>query len=442
MDWRTTRKVSSIALRRFQRREGGVITALSLFMLIALMMIAGIALDVANMMSHRTHLQVAADASAHAALLTRETRSESQARDAAIQLSQRNLPVERFGKVLTAADIEFGRWDFETRTFSPANHATQAVRVHTRRVENRRNAVPTFLLGLVGLDRWNIITPSTFAGYLHPCLREGLVARDRVRVRSNNTFGNGFCVHSNAYVEFNNHNTFESGTVVSMPDLELLGLPGSGFRHNDGLEAALREGSMDIRILDRLDTIINGLQMGDPAYLPDYIVNSLPVTLESLSIRQDDLEPGHVYTYNCNGSGTISIASSVVLSEVVIATDCNISFGSGAELHNVVIATSSTATQSVHAAADVSIGREDNCAEGGDAQVLTRGGMHFAAKLGVNGGQLLAGGDINFAAQGAAVEGGSMVAGGEIDGTSNLEFAHCGTGMGNAYTAEVFRLVM
>ncbi|WP_114966228.1 pilus assembly protein TadG-related protein [Alkalilacustris brevis] len=441
MRWNATRDALADAMRKFRRREGGVITAFSLFMLIALMMIAGIALDVANMMSHRTHLQVAADASAHAALLTRETRSESEARDVAIQLSRQNLPGERFGEVLTPGDIEFGRWNFETRTFTPDTHPVQAVRVHTRRIEGRSNAVPTFLLKLVGLEQWNLVTPSVFAGYLHPCLREGLVAEERVRVRSNNTFGNGFCVHSNSYVEFNNHNTFESGTVVSMPDLEMLGLPGSGFKHNDGLEAALREGSMDIRILNRIDTIIAGLRSGDPAYLPDYIVSTLPVALESMTISDGDLEPGYIYTADCHGSGTISISSGTVLSNVVIATDCDISFGSNAEIHDVVIATSSTATQSVHAAADVSIGREDNCAEGGDAQVLTLGGMHFAAKLGVNGGQLVARGDINFAAQGAAVEGGSMVAGGEIDGTSNLEFAYCGTGMGNAYTAEVFRLV-
>ena len=46
-----------------------------------------------------------------------------------------------------------------------------------------------------------------------------------------------------------------------------------------GLQAALREGVYRLRILNRIDAIIDGLESGDPLFTPDYITSTAPLTL-------------------------------------------------------------------------------------------------------------------------------------------------------------------
>ena len=104
-------------IARFTKSERGGITALSLFLLISMLMIGGYAVDVSNVMTARTKLQVTADAVAHAALLERELKSEDEAKAAALELAALNMPGEAFGNVITADEIVFGDWDPESLTF-------------------------------------------------------------------------------------------------------------------------------------------------------------------------------------------------------------------------------------------------------------------------------------------------------------------------------------
>ena len=46
-------------------------------------------------------------------------------------------------------------------------------------------------------------------GYDPDCLREGFVAQGMVDIQSNNTFKNGFCIHSNTVVKVSSGNVFE-----------------------------------------------------------------------------------------------------------------------------------------------------------------------------------------------------------------------------------------
>lgn len=66
--------------------------------------------------------------------------------------------------------------------------------------------------------------------------------------------------------------------------------------------------------------------------------------------------------------------------------------------------------------------------------------MSFASGLMVFGSQLIASGDIDFAANANGIMGASMIAGGRIDGTSNMDMGFCGSGMENNYEANYFRL--
>ena len=73
---------------------------------------------------------------------------------------------------------------------------------------------------------------------------------------------------------------------------------------------------------------------------------------------------------------------------------------------------------------------------------MTLGGFSAAAGLSVFGGQILAIGDIEFAAQANGVEGASFISYNRIDSTSNMDFGFCkGRGMENAWKADYFRMV-
>lgn len=238
--------------RTFQRTEHGGATVWSLFLSASMAMIGGYAVDVSNLMTSRTDLQIAADAAAHAALLSRETKSADEARTIGIEMAAVNLPVESYGETVRPEDIVFGTWDRDTLQFTADENSKTAVQVTAWRHSMLDNPVPVYLLQLAGLDQWDLQVVSVFETYQPTCLREGFVAEEVVDVQSNNSYSNGFCIHSNAHVSLNSNNYFEPGTVVSMPDLDDIDLPNSGYETNDGLQDALREGSWNIRIVNRI----------------------------------------------------------------------------------------------------------------------------------------------------------------------------------------------
>ncbi|MES2968778.1 MAG: pilus assembly protein TadG-related protein [Pseudomonadota bacterium] len=427
------------------RNEQGGITVLSLFFLITFIMLGGLAIDVTNVMTARTQLQVAADAAAHAALLAREDMSEDEAISAGVAMAMLNMPADRFGDVLTVDEVSFGVWDADAQTFTPQPGAKNAVLVLPKRTETAGNPVATYLLHLVGLDAWNLHVQAIFTTYHPTCFREGFVARDVVDLQSNNSYSNGFCIHSNEHVSLNSNNYFEPGTVVSMPDENDIDLPNSGFKTNEGLEQALRSGSYHIRVLDQIDDIIAGLESLNTEVLPTYITGLAPANIVTLNskkaINATMLVPGRLHTMTCSGGGAANIEANTLVSSIALVTNCAIKFGQGVILQDTVIATTNTGAKSLTAASGLQVGRNDSCATGGGAQLVTMGGMDFPADLKVYGGQLLAANDINFSANANGIEGASFVAGGTISGTSNMAMGFCGTGMEQNFHAEYFRLV-
>ncbi len=424
----------------FLKDEDGSGTAWGLLLLATVMMAGGYAVDVQNVTMESTHLQTAADAAAHAAILTRENSSETEAITAALAVTEENMPFENFGTVLEDAEIEFGVWDADTNAFIPTSGSTEAARVRLSRSEDRGNAIDTYLFHLVGIEEWNIEATSTFVTYSPTCFREGFVASGPVDIQSGNSFQNGFCVHSNDYVSLNSNNYFEPGTVVSMPDVDELDIPNSGFETNLGLQAALRAGRYNIRIIDRIDDIVADINITSSPYFPSFITNTTPIMLSKKTIGAADLRPGRIHVWSCTGNKG-SIANGTLVKDVVIRTACEVKFGAGVIVEGSVIVNTNTSSNSFNAPAGFQIGKNDNCAEGGGTQLVTLGGMNFASQLQIYGSQLLAIGDIEFAAQANGIQGAAMVSAGTISGTSNMSMAFCGTGMENNFNAEYFRMV-
>ncbi len=443
-------------LKRFSRREDGAMTVFGLYVMMIMATLSIFSLEVANLMSARSQLQMSADAAAHAALYYRDTHTAAEARKMAVRVAEFEMPPDRFGTVLKPEDIKFGLWDYATQTFKIDETSRKSVMVSTKRSDSNLNPIQGFVSNWIGKDTWNVMTPAVFTTYRPSCLREGFVADGVVDIQSNNGFANGFCVHSNTKVSLNNNNTFEAGTVVSMPDVNNISLPKSGFDTNDGLKQALRSSYYRLRIVNRLANVIDGIKTGDPEYIPPYITSTTPIALSKRKLTIADFTPGRIHTLDCGTSGkatidaggehkfqgeeTISNSEPDALSKVVLVTSCDVKFSAGSVLEDVIIATTSTAPKSISAPSSLQVGRDDNCADGGGSQILTMGSMDYAADLKIFGGQLLAQKDINFAANADGIQGASMVAGGQVNGTSNMNMGFCGTGMANNFEAEYFRL--
>jgi len=447
----TRRLRTAATLDRFARSEAGGLSVFGLIMFTLLLAVGGFAVDLAHRYYAQTQLQIAADTTAHAALVHRRRATEEEAKLAALELLQGNMPGERFGTTVAPQDIAFGSWVVEngTRRFEPAPGARGGVFVRARRVNDRGNALRSVLLQMVGVPTLEVGAEAVFVTYQPICIEEGFVAEGRVDVQSNNNYLRGFCIHSNDHVRINQNNYFEEGTIVSMPDLDLLDIPNSGFERNEGLEAALREGWQDIRILRELDEVRAGLLNGDEEYRRSFIdqshstplIMNLPSNNNTLEMSM--LTPGRVHDIRCNnGNGRLNIPGDTVIHNVVIVTNCLVRIGQNGRLENASLFSTNTNRRAIVGASGTTFGADDNCAPGGGAQIVTLGGMDFPANLGIFGSQLIALGDVQFAARADGVQGASIIAGGVIDGTSNSTMARCNRGMEENFTSPYYRLAL
>lgn len=439
--------------KSFKKDVSGAISAFSVFVFLALLMIGGLAVDVASLYEARTQLQVAADSAAHAAIYSREVNTPTTAKSDAMSVAQYEMPSTYYGTVITASDIEFGDWDSTKKQFTADPLSDEAVRVNTKRISDNANPVSTFLLKLVGVSDWDVQTPSVFETFIPSCMRQGMVGQEFVTISGNNTFDNGFCIHSNEYVKLSSNNTFNAGTYVTMPEQNDLQLPASGFDSNVGLWQALDENAYSIRELEKLSGWIADLRTGtfdDPTSntddgipQPSYITNTTPVTLKGKGFKVEDLQANRVNVIECvNEKSKINFSAKTDFRDAIIVTNCLVHFAADATMENVIFAVDNTDDTAFWAGADLRLGKDDSCKIGDDAFILTTGGFLASSTMSVYGSKVIAAKDIEFTANADGIEGASFIAGGEIKATSNNTMGFCDKGIDNIFQAEYFRMVM
>ncbi|MDG1377394.1 MAG: Tad domain-containing protein [Yoonia sp.] len=311
---------------RMLRSEEGSMTVLGLFIFMFVAMVGAVALDFGQLYSARTQLQVLADQVGHAAIYQRWSKTEAQAKVDAVALATATVAPSRYGEPIKVTDIKFGTFDNATGVFTETANSKDAVKVIASFTAGRDNAAPSYLFKLVGFASFDIVVESVWQAYYPDCLNEGLVAVGKVDVRGNNSFGAGFCLHSNSHIEIQNGNNFELGSTVSMPDKS--DLVSGGFSSNTGLEDALQDGFMNLRVLSRLETFRTGLLTGDPKIIPSYITDHNPISVTKQNFDATEFLPGRIYNVSCPGTRINIRASSSPLDRVVIVTDCKISFES------------------------------------------------------------------------------------------------------------------
>jgi Flp pilus assembly protein TadG len=435
---------------------GGTIMGLLWFML--LVGICGLAVDVTDGFRSQTMLQATADASALAAVI--DLPDEATTVATAVAYSTTNMATEDYGTVLTEADVDIGSWDASTHIFTVGTALPDAVRVRTRRSFENENAAPVNFLRIVGLMNWNVTTYAIAQRFVPECLRnDGLVARGVIDISSNNTFSRDLCIHSQDHVEAQNHNTWEPGVSISMPDMDDFEI--GQVKFNPGAMEALREDILDPRMVNDLPNVIAALQ--DPALdavdpltsiVPDFVVDTVNIVTgnETYDFTQhavasvNDAGPGTIIDLTCtNEKKNVDIPNGIILTDLVIISSCNINVGKGATLSDVTLAATGgngkVTTANINFASGVVLGKDDDCAPGGGVQVFTNASVHSAANLSLYGVQIVAAGDVHIAAQADGINGISVQAGGMIKLTSKSTYGACGAGTPNLFTVNYYRLV-
>lgn len=437
-------KQDRLGCAEFVKKEDGAGTVFSLLLFVSLVALGGIAVDVTNVTMARTQLQVTADSVAHAALVSREVMSEADAKARGLTLAAANMTTANYGVVVRPEEVVFGEWNRATRTFTARPGYRSAVQVVARQDTTNANPLATAMLRIIGFDQWDVSVVSVFATEKSSCLREGFVADGLIDLQSGNRFTDGFCIHSNSHVEMNSGNFFAGDTTVSMPNWETdLVIPASGMTSNTGLRDVLADDQYDIRILDRINVIVDGIRNPESEHHPSYLSdNRQPdVALPQIVRNTSDLQPGRVHTRTCGGGGN-ALQLNVDVVNVAIITNCRVSLAQGVNVINSVIVSTSDSARAIEGASGVNIGAQDQCAAGGESQLIAaNGSMIFPSALGIFGSQLIARNDVTFSARGDGVWGTSIVAGGEISGTSNATMAFCNNGDSNNFEVDYFKLV-
>ena len=418
-------------LASFSRDERGVVTALALFTLIAIALIGGLALDVMNRTAKQTRLDMTTDAVAHAAMHARRSMSEEDAIAVALAVAHQNMPPSRYGDVFLPQDIQFGT--VNNSVFEPRAGAREAVRVRPRMTADRASAVPTFLLHLVDIESWALESAAHFRFDGEPCLNNGFVARTDLRFNANNTFESGICLHSNGSIWIRQNNTFEPGSSVSLPDRSNLDVPSGSTSGNVGLDEALVETSRDLSILDDLAQTIATLEDPFSDGIPDYIISTNVETLNASDVSATSFRTGHIHRVDCGQNGGTLTLPDTTLRNIVLVTNCSISLSNGAAVEESIIATTSTASESVRGSSGARFGRDNGCLPGAGTQILTLGGMFFPANLSVYSAQLIATGTINFQANAGVSGYGAAFIADVIDGRTNMNAAACDAPMENHF---------
>jgi Flp pilus assembly protein TadG len=354
-------------LRRFWLASDGVGTVVTVFCMVAILMVAGLGLDYAHAVRTQARLQAMADASALAAAIRLPHRGDAMDEALAVALLNGNNAEE--GAMVRPVDVEIGYWDAAARSFSITESRPNAVRVTSRRTTASGNALRTLLVRLAGVNSFDLSVQSIALRDVRVrCSGGGYFSAQRTTVSNTNHFFNGFCLHGERGVTLRNSSVFEPGTTISMPNLGDF----QQVNNNVGAADALLQYSHTFVYLDTIVPTIAALRSADirDAGLPTSIVHG-PVRLSTIT-SNTVLQRGTLYVV----SGAVNLGSGRDLNDLAIVASGNIQIGSNTRTNNLILASE----QNISIGSNNRIGRvsEDFCSTGiYSTFILARGNITF-----------------------------------------------------------------
>jgi Flp pilus assembly protein TadG len=145
-------------IRNLSRDIGGSISVFMVCLMPALLALGGLAIDGANAWRTRAILQATADSASLAASI--DLPDVAKAKASALTYAAKNMTAAANGAVLADNDIVTGKWDPDTKVFTPNGAPVNAVQVTVRRSSTNSNALPTSFLSIIGVKGWDVVTTS------------------------------------------------------------------------------------------------------------------------------------------------------------------------------------------------------------------------------------------------------------------------------------------
>lgn len=287
--------------RAYLDEEAGSATVWNITWLLVFAGMAGLSIDSSNGYRNKAIMQATADASAHAAVI--QLPDQDAARLTAGEYAEKNMPATIHGPVLdTDTDVIFGHWDAETPDVTPytarwtpvdENGAlpegmeVDAVRVMLRRTRSSGNPLPTQVLGIVGLEAWDVQTQAiAVKKILDNCYNKGLLTKGRFASQSNNEWRDGICIYAEDYLQFGSDVYGDDNIVIQSDDASdplLLGSSGTGIFPSSNTDSAIQTfrdehmtiAPLNVSLPDKIPSLYDTLKtwsVGDPwpeaFYLP------------------------------------------------------------------------------------------------------------------------------------------------------------------------------
>ncbi len=459
---------------RFLEDETGGGTALSLMTCLMLVLIGGLAVDGTNAWRHQQLLQQSADVAAHAgAVAFANGSSAEEARAAAIAAVQLNVPSAIYGNVFedVSTDVVAIHYDPVTN-IAKSTGRKNAVAVFLHRTTLAGNPVSTTMLNIVSLVNPDFENPefevngasvATVTKTQTCNSTDGIYAKDQVNFTSSNTFGAGYCIHSQSDVWMPQSNTFLDSAGISMPDLADCGSKCTDSA-NPGSEAAAFERNLLIPDLEEfilatsdafLDTFGNSSQKAEffsgksleisafPALEAEGIITAglskgAVVTMNEATFEAlTDIPRGLVYEVTCtaggNGGNARLTFSNLAgeIRDVAIITNCVLEFDPGANvIASLLLTTRDKTTASVTAGSGAFVGDPaGGCDVDERTTIMSLGQMNVPADFAGSNLSIIVDEDIHLSATGSSStlshSGISLMSSAEIHVSAGHTFNSC-----------------
>lgn len=463
--------------RHMLREEDGAGSVFGIFAVVMILLLGGVALDATNLWRHQQMLKQTADVAAHAGTVQLASGGDAtNAYNAALALVEANMPQSWYGNLFSnpQADIEVVHYDPDTDLLGGTG-PLNAVTVTLRRDGDSGNPVPTYLLRIADvmmigeatdLSQWNVKTRgvAAFVGTKKCVSTDGLYARKQLRLSSSNSFGRGYCLHSQEEVWMSQQNSFEDSSGISMPDLASCGSKCEDSANPGASNASFERNLIMPNLSEHIALVEDAfLGYGDvsvrDAFFSDKMLETAAFpALEAIGIGTGTLQKGDVvnlsqadysaltavpgglvYNVGCtaNGSGKntrLTIDSSNggdALQDVAIVTNCSLEFGSDAHVQSSVLLSSRIASNAtISASSGAKIGTSvSTCDPAAQTVIYGTSDMHVPADLAGSNVSFVVDGDIHLSASSSSStlnhSGVSFHASGEIDIAANHTFDPC-----------------
>lgn len=308
-------------LATYVRSETGAATFTMLFVLGLVMLVGGLALDVANKHRAEATLQAAADmAAASGAVYLSEPDLGVDPEEEAFRTFKASLEKTNMSDAWVDRSFRLGTYDDATGEFTTAtlDEVPDAVRVTLVRSPKWGNGEPTLLLRLIGVREWDIRVTSIAhvkTAEALPCPSPLLSLQTKARIGSADAFA-GVCVTA---------------------------------------QASLTSGPAPQWMTDSATALIGGLLK--PVVLPDVLSQPLgflnhvrtadaleDVIREARALRGDtfnitELISGQSYRISCPSSGVLSLRGPLMLDNVALLSECPVRFDADVEARTSLIIT-------------------------------------------------------------------------------------------------------